>query len=66
MIPLSTLSEAAEKLEDAFDALKVARTLLGDHWTAKSHCAEALRDILNARTGIAGEIRGREGLGETA
>jgi hypothetical protein len=65
-VPLQHLEQAERHLSDALRAAKAARQSLGEHWISKSHIAEITRDIYHARMAIAGEIRGRERLGEVS
>jgi hypothetical protein len=65
-VPLQYLEDAEHELNAAFLAIRAAREALGEHWIATSHLAEAFKDIYHARMALAGEIRGRERLGETS
>jgi len=65
-VPIETLEQAERHLSDALRAAKAAREALGEHWISKSHVAEITGDIYHARMAIAGEIRGRERLGEVS
>jgi hypothetical protein len=66
IVPLQYIEDAERELNAAYLAIKAAREALGEHWIAKSHLAEAFKDIYHARLAIAGEIRGRERLGEVS
>jgi hypothetical protein len=65
-VPLQYLEDAERELNSACLAIKAARETLGEHWIATSHLAEAFKDIYHARLALAGEIRGRERLGEVS
>jgi len=65
-VPIHVLEQAEQHLSDALMSAKAAREALGEHWISNSHIAQMTRDIYHARMAIAGEIRGRERLGEVS
>ncbi len=66
MTTLQNLEQAEHQLATAHTALKAAKGELGDHFITKSFLTQMTADLYHARMSIAGEIRGRERLGETS
>jgi len=57
------MDEADRELAAAMTAVKAARALLGEHWIATSHLAEAFADLYHARSAISRDKIARIRLG---